>query len=46
MLSTLCHPNVVAFYGVIPDEPEEILAIIIEFIADGSLGDVLLRKDW
>ncbi|KAG6667790.1 uncharacterized protein LOC122316439 [Carya illinoinensis] len=45
ILSTLHHPNVVAFYGVVPDGPEGTLATVTEFMASGSLRNVLLRKD-
>ncbi|KAF5464947.1 hypothetical protein F2P56_014984 [Juglans regia] len=45
ILSTLHHPNVVAFYGVVPDGPEGTLATVTEFMANGSLRNVLLRKD-
>ncbi|XP_011091394.1 uncharacterized protein LOC105171847 isoform X2 [Sesamum indicum] len=45
ILSKLHHPNVVAFYGVVPDGPGGTLATVTEFMANGSLRHVLLRKD-
>ncbi|XP_057466057.1 uncharacterized protein LOC130755628 isoform X1 [Actinidia eriantha] len=45
ILSKLHHPNVVAFYGVVPDGPGRTLATVTEFMADGSLRHVLLKKD-
>ncbi|KAI7758372.1 hypothetical protein M8C21_013733 [Ambrosia artemisiifolia] len=45
ILSKLHHPNVVAFYGVVRDGPGETLATVTEFMVDGSLRRVLLRKD-
>ncbi|KAK9699385.1 hypothetical protein RND81_08G170500 [Saponaria officinalis] len=45
ILSKLHHPNVVAFYGVVQDGPEGTLATVAEFMVDGSLRHVLLRKD-
>ncbi|WOG91458.1 hypothetical protein DCAR_0310707 [Daucus carota subsp. sativus] len=45
ILSKLHHPNVVAFYGVVPDGPEVTLATVTEFMVNGSLRHVLLRKD-
>ncbi|KAM7488553.1 hypothetical protein LguiB_026037 [Lonicera macranthoides] len=44
ILSKLHHPNVVAFYGVVPDGPGGTLATVTEFMIDGSLRHVL-RKD-
>ncbi|KAL3506335.1 hypothetical protein ACH5RR_031717 [Cinchona calisaya] len=44
ILSKLHHPNVVAFYGVVPDGPGGTLATVTEFMVDGSLRHVLLRK--
>ncbi|XP_042057164.1 uncharacterized protein LOC121801813 isoform X1 [Salvia splendens] len=43
ILSNLHHPNVVAFYGVVPDGAS--LATVAEFMANGSLRTALLRKD-
>ncbi|KAI3459613.1 hypothetical protein Pfo_016276 [Paulownia fortunei] len=45
ILSRLHHPNVVAFYGVVPDGPGGTLATVAEYMANGSLRHVLLRKD-
>ncbi|KAJ0601644.1 putative protein kinase TKL-Pl-6 family [Helianthus annuus] len=45
ILSKLHHPNVVAFYGVVRDGPGGTLATVTEFMVDGSLRRVLLRKD-
>ncbi|XP_051129151.1 uncharacterized protein LOC127250051 isoform X2 [Andrographis paniculata] len=45
ILSKLHHPNVVAFYGVVPDGPGVSLATVTEYMANGSLRYVLQRKD-
>ena len=45
ILSTLHHPNVVAFYGVVPDGPGGTLATVTEYMVNGSLRNVLLRND-
>ena len=45
ILSKLHHPNVVAFYGVVQDGPGGTMATVAEFMVDGSLRHVLLRKD-
>ncbi|CAH9071895.1 unnamed protein product [Cuscuta europaea] len=45
ILSDLRHPNVVAFYGVVPDGPEGTMATVTEYMANGSLRHVLRRKD-
>ncbi|XP_010264048.1 PREDICTED: uncharacterized protein LOC104602153 isoform X2 [Nelumbo nucifera] len=45
ILSNLHHPNVVAFYGVVPDGAEGTLATVTEFMVNGSLRHVLLKKD-
>ncbi|XP_071730323.1 uncharacterized protein [Rutidosis leptorrhynchoides] len=45
ILSKLHHPNVVAFYGVVQDGPGGTLATVTEFMVDGSLRHVLVRKD-
>ncbi|KAG9438992.1 hypothetical protein H6P81_019157 [Aristolochia fimbriata] len=45
ILSKLHHPNVVAFYGVVQDGPGGTLATVTEFMVNGSLRHVLLRKD-
>ncbi|XP_058198637.1 uncharacterized protein LOC131314165 isoform X1 [Rhododendron vialii] len=45
ILSNLHHPNVVAFYGVVPDAAGGTLATVTEFMANGSLRNVLVKKD-
>ncbi|XP_061351634.1 uncharacterized protein LOC133296625 isoform X2 [Gastrolobium bilobum] len=45
ILSKLHHPNVVAFYGVVQDGPGGTMATVAEYMVDGSLRHVLLRKD-
>ncbi|CAK9162406.1 unnamed protein product [Ilex paraguariensis] len=45
ILSHLHHPNVVAFYGVVPDGAGGTLATVTEFMTNGSLRHVLLKKD-
>ncbi|KAL3828125.1 hypothetical protein ACJIZ3_016927 [Penstemon smallii] len=45
ILSNLHHPNVVAFYGVVPDGAGGTLATVTEFMANGSLRNVLIKKD-
>ncbi|XP_048614127.1 uncharacterized protein LOC106396481 [Brassica napus] len=45
ILSKLHHPNVVAFYGVVKDGPGGTLATVTEYMVDGSLRHVLIRKD-
>ncbi|KAL9235670.1 hypothetical protein vseg_010411 [Gypsophila vaccaria] len=45
ILSRLHHPNVVAFYGVVPNESGETLATVTEFMVNGSLWNILLKKD-
>ncbi|XP_018634418.1 uncharacterized protein [Nicotiana tomentosiformis] len=45
ILSNLHHPNVVAFYGVVPDGSGGTLATVTEFMANGSLRNVLIKKD-
>ncbi|XP_051142953.1 uncharacterized protein LOC127259588 [Andrographis paniculata] len=45
ILSNLHHPNVVAFYGVVPDGVGGTLATVTEFMANGSLRNALLKKD-
>ncbi|XP_002967581.2 uncharacterized protein LOC9632807 isoform X1 [Selaginella moellendorffii] len=44
-LSKLHHPNVVAFYGVVPDGPGGTLATVTEYMVNGSLKQVLQKKD-
>ena len=45
ILSKVHHPNVVAFYGVVPDGTGGTLATVAEFMVNGSLRNVLMRKD-
>ncbi|KAM1172302.1 hypothetical protein ACFX2I_022421 [Malus domestica] len=45
ILSTLHHPNVVAFYGVVPDGRGGTLATVAEYMVNGSLRHALIRKD-
>ncbi|XP_054815043.1 uncharacterized protein LOC129315409 [Prosopis cineraria] len=45
ILSKLHHPNVLAFYGVVQDGPGGTMATVTEYMVDGSLRHVLLRKD-
>ncbi|XP_044505908.1 uncharacterized protein LOC123225758 [Mangifera indica] len=45
ILSKLHHPNVMAFYGVVQDGPGGTLATVTEYMVDGSLRHVLVRKD-
>lgn len=45
ILSNLHHPNVVAFYGVVPDGPGGTLATVTEFMVNGSLRHVLQKKE-
>ncbi|XVF72165.1 hypothetical protein PTKIN_Ptkin12aG0098500 [Pterospermum kingtungense] len=45
ILSNLHHPNVVAFYGVVPDGNGGTLATVTEYMVNGSLRNVLIKKD-
>eukprot|EP01018_Ginkgo_biloba_P004138 Gb_32796 [translate_table: standard] len=45
MLAQLHHPNVVAFYGIVPDGPGGTLGTVTEYMVNGSLKQVLQRKD-
>ncbi|XP_058112862.1 uncharacterized protein LOC131255924 [Magnolia sinica] len=45
LLGQLHHPNVVAFYGVVTDGPSMNLATVTEYMVNGSLKQVLRRKD-
>ncbi|XP_019432333.1 PREDICTED: uncharacterized protein LOC109339365 [Lupinus angustifolius] len=45
ILSKLHHPNVVAFYGVVQDGPGGTMATVTEYMVDGALRHILLRKD-
>lgn len=44
-LGQLHHPNVVAFYGVVRDGPGDTLATVTEYMVNGSLKQVLHKKD-
>ncbi|XP_055813819.1 uncharacterized protein LOC129883231 [Solanum dulcamara] len=45
ILSKLHHPNIVALYGVVPDGPGGTVATVTEYMVNGSLRNVLARKD-
>lgn len=45
ILSSLHHPNVVSFYGVVRDGPGGSLATVTEFMVNGSLKQFLQKKD-
>ncbi|XP_047168753.1 uncharacterized protein LOC124837438 isoform X1 [Vigna umbellata] len=45
ILSTLHHPNVVAFYGVVPNGPGGTLATVTEYMVHGSLKSVLMKRE-
>ncbi|CAK7336216.1 unnamed protein product [Dovyalis caffra] len=45
ILSDLHHPNVLAFYGVVPDGPGGTMATVTEYMVNGSLRRVLQKKD-
>ncbi|KAJ6307617.1 hypothetical protein OIU76_017417 [Salix suchowensis] len=45
ILSDLHHPNVLAFYGVVPDGPGGTMATVTEYMVNGSLRRVLRKKD-
>ncbi|GMH30924.1 hypothetical protein Nepgr_032767 [Nepenthes gracilis] len=45
ILSKLHHPNVLAFYGVVPDGAGGTLATVTEYMVNGSLRNVLVKKD-
>ncbi|XP_019448636.1 PREDICTED: uncharacterized protein LOC109351591 isoform X1 [Lupinus angustifolius] len=45
ILSNLHHPNVVAFYGIVPDGSGGTLATVTEYMVNGSLRHVLITKD-
>ncbi|TVU28876.1 hypothetical protein EJB05_20412 [Eragrostis curvula] len=45
ILSSLHHPNVVSFYGVVRDGPDGSLATVTEYMVNGSLKQVLRKKD-
>uniref|UniRef100_A0A7N0TGZ9 Protein kinase domain-containing protein n=1 Tax=Kalanchoe fedtschenkoi TaxID=63787 RepID=A0A7N0TGZ9_KALFE len=45
LLSSLHHPNVVSFYGIVRDGPDGSLATVTEFMINGSLKQFLKKKD-
>ncbi|KAL6214407.1 hypothetical protein ACLB2K_013841 [Fragaria x ananassa] len=45
ILSNLHHPNVVAFYGIVPDGTGGTLATVAEYMVNGSLKHALVKKD-
>ncbi|KAL1097013.1 hypothetical protein V6Z11_D05G006500 [Gossypium hirsutum] len=45
ILSSLHHPNVVSFYGIVRDSPDGFLATVAEFMVNGSLKQFLQKKD-
>ncbi|KAF8389335.1 hypothetical protein HHK36_026029 [Tetracentron sinense] len=45
ILSSLHHPNVVSFYGIVRDGPDGSLATLTEFMVNGSLKQFLQKKD-
>ncbi|RID72066.1 hypothetical protein BRARA_C03971 [Brassica rapa] len=45
ILSNLHHPNVVAFYGIVPDGAGGTLATVTEFMVNGSLRHALVKRD-
>ncbi|TKY66080.1 Serine/threonine-protein kinase TNNI3K [Spatholobus suberectus] len=45
ILSNLHHPNVVAFYGIVPDGAGGTLATVAEYMVNGSLRHVLVKNN-
>ncbi|KAK7373690.1 hypothetical protein VNO80_07106 [Phaseolus coccineus] len=45
ILSNLHHPNVVAFYGIVPDGTGGTLATVTEYMVNGSLRHVLVKNN-
>ncbi|OMO88303.1 hypothetical protein COLO4_20316 [Corchorus olitorius] len=45
ILSKLHHPNVVAFYGVVTDDPGGTMATVTEYMVNGSLRNALIKKE-
>ena len=45
IISKLHNPNILALYGVVNNGPGATLATVTEFMVNGSLKKVLLRKD-
>lgn len=44
ILSNLHHPNVLAFYGIVPDGAGGTLATVTEYMVNGSLRHVLVKN--
>lgn len=44
-LADLHHPNVVAFYGIVPDGPSGSIATVTEYMVNGSLRKALQKSD-
>ncbi|KAJ8426877.1 hypothetical protein Cgig2_033798 [Carnegiea gigantea] len=45
ILSSLHHPNVVSFYGIVRDGPDGSLATVTEYMVNGSLKQFIQKKD-
>nr|GMD80104.1 serine/threonine-protein kinase STE20-like isoform X1 [Ipomoea batatas] len=45
ILGRLHHPNIVALYGVVTDGPTNNLATVTEYMVNGSLKQVLRKRD-
>jgi len=45
LLADLHHPNVVAFYGVVLDGPGGSVAVVTEYMVNGSLRTALQGND-
>ncbi|WCJ38129.1 Protein kinase superfamily protein with octicosapeptide/Phox/Bem1p domain [Euphorbia peplus] len=45
ILSKLHHPNVLSFYGIVPDGAGGTLATVTEYMVNGSLRHALVKKD-
>ncbi|CAI8593977.1 unnamed protein product [Vicia faba] len=45
ILSNLHHPNVLAFYGIVPDGACGTLATVTEYMVNGSLRHVLVKNN-
>ncbi|XP_019167163.1 PREDICTED: serine/threonine-protein kinase STE20-like isoform X2 [Ipomoea nil] len=45
ILGRLHHPNIVALYGVVTDGPTNNLATVTEYMVNGSLKQVLQKRD-
>lgn len=44
-LADLHHPNVVAFYGVVLDGPDDSVATVTEYMVNGSLRNALQKNE-